>query len=171
MRVGNVPGADHLARVRSDLHSAGAGDQAEQHVVVTEAAGSVFAGGGGAVDDPAAHSLRDRALQERVDGDGLAATGRADRQRDVPRVEAVEWVESFERAAWVRESEDQTVRRSARPGGERQAVGDVAVRVAAGRAQRVKPERDRRGQSGQAQPASAHDSRAGVRLEFPGRRS
>ena len=49
-------------------------------------------------------------------------------------------------------------------------MGDVAVRVAAGRAQRVEAERDRRGQSFQAAPASADDPGAGVGLEFPSRR-
>ena len=43
------------------------------------------------------------------------------------------------------------------------------MRVAAGRAKRVEAERDRRGQSFQAAPASSHDPGAGVGLEFPGR--
>ena len=53
---------------------------------------------------------RDRALEQRVDGDGLAAARRADRERDVSRVEAVERVDSLERPARVGEPEDQSVR-------------------------------------------------------------
>ena len=86
------------------------------------------------------------------------------------RVEAVERVDPLERASRVGEPEDESFRRAAGAGGERQAVRDVAVRVAAGRAKRVEAERDRRGQSFKAAPASSHDPGAGVRLEFPGRR-
>ena len=49
-------------------------------------------------------------------------------------------------------------------------MGDVAVRVAAGRVKRVESERDRRCESRHAAPASSDDPGAGVGLEFPSRR-
>ena len=113
-----------------------------------------------------AAALRDVAKAERVGEHGLAAARGADDQRDPAGVDGVERVCALDRSAGVGGPDDHPAGRPAPARGQRDAMGDVPLRVAAGRAQLVDAERQRRGEPGQAQPPAADHAGVGERVEL-----
>jgi hypothetical protein len=146
--VGYVPRADDRAVRGPELDPTTARDQGEEGVVVASA-GAVAAvvRRGAAVGDVDPPALGDEPTCEQDRGDRLAAAALADDQRQRRRELAVVGVESLDRAAGVRGPQDQPLRAPAPARGQRDAVGDVPLRVAARRAQRINAEWERRGET------------------------
>ena len=113
-----------------------------------------------------AAALRDVAKAERVREHGLPAARRADDQRDPSGMDGVERVRALDRSARVSGPDDHPAGRPAPARGQRDAVGDVPLRVAAGRAQLVDAERQRRGEARKAQPPAADHAGVGQRVKL-----
>ena len=81
-------------------------------------------------------------------------------------MDGVERVRALDRSAGVGGPDDHPAGRPAAARGQRDAVGDVPLRVAAGRAQLVDAERQRRGEAREAEPPAADHPGVGQRVEL-----